>query len=136
MRHAACVLVRNHEGKYLVVWNRRAGGFSFPGGRVEGDETPATAALRKLSEETGLYALYNGTYADGLHFVFEGSTDTAIETRGWFVTVFKIRNYMGVACEMEPGCPVTWWTREEFLQWSPFAKFYGPVFEALDASEK
>jgi hypothetical protein len=28
----------------------------------------------------------------------------------------------------EPGCPVTWLTPEQFLMWSPFAEFYGPVF--------
>jgi|HubBroStandDraft_2_1064218.scaffolds.fasta_scaffold02109_21 hypothetical protein len=33
---------------------------------------------------------------------------------------------------METGHPVTWFTRNEFLRWSPFAEFYTGMFETLN----
>jgi len=125
---AAVVMLQNHEGKYLVVWNRRYGGFSFPGGRVEEGETTDAAALRELGEETGIRAIGSP------ELVFEGSHGITVDvTRGSTVSVFRVAYYEGVATEMEQGCPVTWWTREEFLKWSPFAVFYVRVFAALSA---
>lgn len=55
----ASAVTRNPEGKYLVV--KRAstksmhpGLWEFPGGGLEGGETPEEGALRELREETGL----------------------------------------------------------------------------------
>ena len=54
MREAVCIYVSDPRGKILTVTNRRSGGFSLPGGKVESDETRSAAALRELKEETGL----------------------------------------------------------------------------------
>lgn len=40
--------------KFLTVTNRRWGGFSMPGGKVEDSESIEEAAHRELYEETGL----------------------------------------------------------------------------------
>ena len=32
---------------------------------------------------------------------------------------------------MEPGHPVTWFTRDEFLRWSCFAEFYTLMFQQV-----
>jgi 8-oxo-dGTP pyrophosphatase MutT (NUDIX family) len=62
-RIAAAVLVPlfEEDGEARVVLTRRAdhlrahrGEVSFPGGRIESDETPLTAALREAAEEIGL----------------------------------------------------------------------------------
>jgi 8-oxo-dGTP pyrophosphatase MutT (NUDIX family) len=50
------VLIRNNEGKYLVV-SRRYGKkvlWNYPGGKVEYGEEPERAAIREVKEEVGL----------------------------------------------------------------------------------
>ncbi len=44
-----------------------AGYWEFPGGRVEGDESPEEAAVRECLEETGLHVVVVGSYASHLH---------------------------------------------------------------------
>jgi 8-oxo-dGTP pyrophosphatase MutT (NUDIX family) len=123
-------MIQNADGKYLVVWNKRYGGFSFPGGRVEEGETTSEAAVREAREETHAEIQISS-------LVYEGEHGVVVEsTRGSLVSVFAAQLVMGPVFGVEPGCPVTWWTREEFLKWSPFAEFYKRVFAALDASEK
>lgn len=50
------VIVQNFKGQTLVVSHRAAGreGWNFPGGKVELDEAPETAAFRELWEEVGI----------------------------------------------------------------------------------
>lgn len=54
------VIVRDDQGRVLMaerLKRQKSGGFwEIPGGKLEGAETPAQAALRELTEETGLVA--------------------------------------------------------------------------------
>src|SRR6202035_5831715 len=63
LRHAAVgvVLLPDSEGRACFVLTRRlatlrrhSGQWALPGGRLEPDEVPATAALREIHEEVGL----------------------------------------------------------------------------------
>ena len=48
-------LVRDDGNRLLLVQSRDDGRWSTPGGTVELDETPATAVVREVWEETGLF---------------------------------------------------------------------------------
>lgn len=128
-RAAVLVIRRPSDGRYLVVWNRRYGGWSFPGGRVEdSDYSELAAACRELREETGCYLTADGPKPE---LIYCGPHGVAVDsTRGSVVHVFgaSYGSLVGIPGEMEVGCPVTWLTREEFMKWSPFANFYETVF--------
>jgi ADP-ribose pyrophosphatase YjhB (NUDIX family) len=47
-------LVRSDGSRLLLVQNRDDGSWTTPGGAIEIDETPATAVVREVWEETGL----------------------------------------------------------------------------------
>ena len=53
--YASGGLVRNSEGKYLIM--KRRGKWDLPKGKVNKNETLEDAAIREVSEETGLHEL-------------------------------------------------------------------------------
>ncbi len=54
IRIAAAVIIRA-DGKALLVRKRGTKAFMQPGGKIEPDESPASALLRELIEEIGLH---------------------------------------------------------------------------------
>ena len=130
MNRAAVSYVERSDGRILCVWNSRYGGWTLPGGKVEEGETVEAAQARELYEETGL-----STYSTRPLYTAETCIKDAPEDRGRLVHVFHVTIYFdafSAAKEMEPGHPVTWFTREEFLHWSPFAEFYIRMFATID----
>ncbi len=126
MKRAAVSYVTREDGRMLVVWNKRYGGWTLPGGLVEEGEAIEFAQSRELREETGLRTIHSQVIYDAL-------TETQHDGRGSHVWVFRVTPFMkDVPSECEVGCPVTWFTREEFLQWSPFAKFYEKMFQEVE----
>lgn len=128
MKRAAVAYVTREDGRMLVVWNKRYAGWTLPGGLVEEGEIPAQAVIRELEEETGLGS-------DGRRVawrqIYEAPTEPHLQDgRGTYCHVFSV-TVGGEPHEREVGCPVTWFTREEFLAWSPFKKFYEKMFKEL-----
>lgn len=129
MPDAVVAYIERKDGRLLCVWNRRYGGWSFPGGKRELGETLVDALVREVSEETGLTA-------HSYHEIYSGypSNILAVEGRGTHVIVYRVAAW-GTPCECEVGCPVTWFTREEFLKWSPFREFYAEMFARIPPEE-
>jgi ADP-ribose pyrophosphatase YjhB (NUDIX family) len=122
--------VRRGE-KFLCVWNKRAGGWSFPGGLVEptggagdGAETCPHAVRRELREETGLIAV-------SASLVYIGHTNTAKPGRANTVYLYDV-DAPGEALLQEEGAPLTLLSEAEFLEQSPFAMFYARAFGAIE----
>lgn len=83
---SASVVAVSTQGEVLVVKASYKKYWSFPGGVVDAGETPRTAALRELTEETGLSLLPSdlsfsmvldrqSVVADTYQFVFECTVD-------------------------------------------------------------
>jgi len=49
----ASLVVAEHEGKVLLVFNRKRQNWELPSGRIEADESPRDCAIRELFEESG-----------------------------------------------------------------------------------
>lgn len=49
----SAVVIRDDQGRVLVVRKRGTSRFMLPGGKIEAGETPAQAAVRELLEEVG-----------------------------------------------------------------------------------
>ncbi|MGH4017779.1 MAG: NUDIX domain-containing protein [Pseudonocardiaceae bacterium] len=84
-RVAADVLIRDEDGRVLLVDPTYKPHWDLPGGMAEADEPPRAAAARELREELGLMLTVgrllavewvppHGPWDDHLMFVFDGGT--------------------------------------------------------------
>jgi len=67
MKQSAVSYIERKDGRLLCVWNRRYGGWSFPGGLVEEGGTLEVAQARELREETSLVTVKREPMFDGPH---------------------------------------------------------------------
>ena len=50
----ASALIKNDEGKVLLVYHKKLDVWLYPGGHIEKNETPDETVIREVKEETGL----------------------------------------------------------------------------------
>ena len=91
-RVSADVLLRDEQGRVLLVKPTYKPGWDLPGGMAEANEAPDDAARRELKEELGLdvtlhgllvvdWVPPHGPWDDQLAFIFDGGTLSADQVR-------------------------------------------------------
>lgn len=83
---ASATIVRDAAGRMLIVYDRFKSRWTIPGGVVDHDEDPQTAAVRETREEsgldvetTGLLGVFHGHFPDRLVFVFGATPVDGVE---------------------------------------------------------
>jgi len=119
-------LVIRRGDKFLVVTNRRWGGFSMPGGKIEGAETPEEAARRELLEETGLEARSLRQIGGMIHKTqpMDGGPD-------WFCLAYEVDVGDQEPREIEPGTTPYWTTAQDIQQNALYQDYYAWLFQVV-----
>ena len=113
-RMAAGALIRNEEGKILLVKPVYKGGWSIPGGVVEADESPKNACIREIREELGLalaidrllvvdYNSPHGEKTESLMFIFDGGVLSEVDLAGINLQAEELEAFAFFASEELPG---------------------------------
>jgi 8-oxo-dGTP diphosphatase len=115
------------NGKILSVNNRRWGGFSAPGGKLEQNETPEEGARRELLEETGCEALSIRHIAGAMHKPLKEDPEHV----RWFCTGFIADIGDQEPRKSEDGTEPFWTTIEDMRKNALFPEWYSWWFDLL-----
>ena len=103
-RMAAGALIRDEQGRILLVKPVYKGGWSLPGGVVEADESPKTACIREIREELGLdqaigrmlvvdYTPSYGEKTESLMFIYDGGVVEGADLASIHLQAEEIEDY-------------------------------------------
>lgn len=96
---ATLCLIEN-AGNVLIIDKKRGPGsewYNFPGGKIDENESPRSAASRETKEETGLSVWNLHKYAE-LFFSIDGKPFSNVH-------VYKTRSFAGTPCETAEAVP-------------------------------
>lgn len=116
------------HGKVLAVNNRRLGGFSAPGGKVEPGETFEHAARRELLEETGCEAI-------SLRFIAGNRIDVVAAdgaTSHWYCAGFIAEIGDQEPRQNEDGTKPFWVTKDEMIEKGLYQSWFKWWFDLLE----
>lgn len=113
--------------RLLTVTNRRWGGFSCPGGKVDPGEKLIDAARRELLEETGCEAEWIEQFIGGVHY--EEPKD---EGPPWFCMSFWATIGGQIPTQQEEGTEIGWHTPQELMANSIYPDWYRFIFAQAD----
>lgn len=114
------------EPRLLTVTNRRWGGFSCPGGKVEPGESFITAARRELLEETGCEALSIEPFIGGIHW-----DDPKDKGFPWFCMAYFADIGTQTPKKMEEGTEIGWHTPTQLVHDSIYPDWYRYLFAQM-----
>jgi 8-oxo-dGTP pyrophosphatase MutT (NUDIX family) len=119
------VVVRRGD-QFLVVTNRKWGGFSMPGGKLDKGESLEAGARRELLEETGLTALSLKRIGGAIHKSQpkDGGPD-------WFCMAFEADIGDQEPSEVEEGSRPYWTTQEDIRKNALYPDYYEWLFDFL-----
>jgi 8-oxo-dGTP pyrophosphatase MutT (NUDIX family) len=103
-RMAAGALIRDVQGRILLVKPVYKGGWSLPGGVVEADESPKLACIREIREELGLdqsigrmlvvdYNTPYGEKTESLMFIYDGGVVDEAALEGIHLQAEELEDY-------------------------------------------
>lgn len=127
---ASSVFVRDAAGNWLVVYSRRRGEFSAPGGWREPGEAPVETAVREVQEETGIL-LAASELRSAAYERFYPLPGVAWPSAGRFLMIFRAD--LAVArpeVTAEPGEPARWVTADGFADLSA-RSWWWPMADSL-----
>lgn len=127
-RFSVGILIWNaRKTRILTVTNRRWGGYSCPGGKIEHGETETQAAIRELYEETGLIAESLKPIITMSHSSVEADPNKDL----WVCTYFEATIGDQKPRKIEEETIPSWRTPEEIVKTSLFPDFYKRMFDFL-----
>jgi 8-oxo-dGTP pyrophosphatase MutT (NUDIX family) len=124
-RSSVEILVWNDFGKLLTVTNRRWGGFSCPGGKVDPGESLLDAARRELKEETGCEPVMLEPIGAGVHY--EEPKDGGPP---WFCMAYRA-SINTKPTQQEEGTEIGWHTPKELIDNSIYPEWYKFLFRLM-----
>ncbi|GGC95041.1 hypothetical protein GCM10011512_22590 [Tersicoccus solisilvae] len=116
-RLAAGALIRDPDGRVLMVQPNYKQGWELPGGTVEAGEDPRTGCTREVLEEVGLdlpvgrllvveHGISHGVWGDATIFLYDGGTidaDTAVSVQAEELLGYRFVPPADVATLAMPG---------------------------------
>jgi 8-oxo-dGTP pyrophosphatase MutT (NUDIX family) len=119
---AAGGLVTNSKGEYLFIFRR--GKWDLPKGKVDPGESFQSAAIREVSEETGLKNITLEKRLISTYHTYAYKKGTALKKTYWFDVAFK-GNELPIPQESEDIEEVRWFKPEELKV--PFSNTYALI---------
>jgi ADP-ribose pyrophosphatase YjhB (NUDIX family) len=113
-RAAAAALIRDLDGRFLLVEPIYKPTWLLPGGIVEENEDPRAGCARELREELGLdltpgpllvvdWMPRHGIWGDSLQFIFDGGTVTPAQAANFQLQPSELRSCEFVTLERAAG---------------------------------
>lgn len=128
-RHASISLIERNLSidppicVLLCVWNKRYGGWTLPGGKIDEYESPADAQKRELWEETGLKT------QEAILMYSAPTGEVALpDDKGGTVHLYRVTPFPGEPVAKEHEAPIGWFTHDYFLKVTPFREYFLRAF--------
>lgn len=118
------IVIQNENNEYLLVYNKK-GGWNFPGGKVERNESPEEAIKRETKEEVNLTIEELEKIAENVFYI----DDAWINKEKWRGYFYQAGKYLGniINKEKHKILEIKFWEKKDILESeevSDIAKFF------------